>query len=154
MTTASNITIERLGAADAARARNLFLLMARVFAEDEGPTAEPVSEAYAAGLLARPDFWVLAASIEGELVGGLTAHTLPMTRAEVSEVFIYDLAVVPEQQRRGVGRRLVDALRERAAAAGITVVFVPADDEDSHALDFYRAIGGEAAPVTIFTFED
>ena len=40
-----------------------------------------------------------------------------------------------------------------AAAEGIGVVFVPADDEDTHALDFYRAMGGEPQPVTIFTFD-
>jgi aminoglycoside 3-N-acetyltransferase I len=49
---------------------------------------------------------------------------------------------------------LVAALREAAAAEGIHVAFVPADNEDTHALDFYRAIGGVPAPVTIFTFGD
>ena len=44
------------------------------------------------------------------------------------------------------------ALREAAAAAGITEVFVPADNDDTHALDFYRALGGDPAPVTMFTF--
>jgi aminoglycoside 3-N-acetyltransferase I len=44
-------------------------------------------------------------------------------------------------------------LREEAARAGIETLFVPADDEDEHALDFYRALGGVPAPVTIFTFE-
>jgi aminoglycoside 3-N-acetyltransferase I len=46
----------------------------------------------------------------------------------------------------------VAALRTEAARAGITVAFVPADNDDTHALDFYRAIGGVPAPVTIFTF--
>ena len=31
-------------------------------------------------------------------------------------------------------------------------MFVPADNDDQHALAFYTAIGGEAAPVTIFSF--
>jgi len=56
-------------------------------------------------------------------------------------------------QRRGVGRRLVETLCSAAAAAGVSVAFVPADVEDEHAVAFYRALGGEAAPVTIFTFE-
>jgi aminoglycoside 3-N-acetyltransferase I len=51
----------------------------------------------------------------------------------------------------GIGRRLVEALRDAANAIEADV-FVPADDEDLHALDFYRALGGEPAPVTIFTF--
>jgi aminoglycoside 3-N-acetyltransferase I len=45
-------------------------------------------------------------------------------------------------------------MRMQAAEAGIHVLFVPADNEDTHALDFYTALGGEAAPVTIFTFTD
>jgi aminoglycoside 3-N-acetyltransferase I len=92
---------------------------------------------------------VIAALSDGDLVGGLTAHTLPMTRTQISELFIYDLAVRPEHQRRGVGCGLISHLRNAAAAAEI---FVAVDDEDAHALDFYRAVGGAAAPVTIFTF--
>jgi aminoglycoside 3-N-acetyltransferase I len=76
-----------------------------------------------------------------------------MTRSESAELFIYDLAVDPPHQRTGIGRALVDALRAQGAAAGISVAFVPADNEDTYALDFYRAIGGDEAPVTIFTFE-
>ena len=72
--------------------------------------------------------------------------------ASASAIFIYDIAVVPAHQRQGVGRALVEALREMPAADGIDVVFVPADNDDTHALDFYRALGGDPAPVTIFTF--
>jgi len=139
------MTFTRLGPGDRDRAKALFALMAAVFDED----CEALSDAYVDRLLVREDFWVVAALSDGELVGGLTAHTLPMTRTEVSELFIYDLAVRPEHQRRGVGRQLVAHLR---SAAGAAEIFVAVDDEDAHALDFYRAVGGSAAPVTIFTF--
>jgi aminoglycoside 3-N-acetyltransferase I len=144
------IRIDRLTVANIELARALFATMARVFAVD----AEVLSDAYLTRLLDRDDFWALAASVDGQLVGGLTAHTLPLTRAEVSEVFIYDIAVVPHWQRRGVGRQLMSTLRSEAAGAGITVVFVPADNDDTHALDFYQALGGVPAPVTIFTLGD
>lgn len=145
-----SFTIRRLTTADLALARRVFLTMTEVFEDPGGP----LGDAYLAALLARPDFWAFAA-LEGDAVlGGLTAHTLLMTRSESREVFIYDLAVVPDRQRQGLGRRLVSALREAAAAEGIHVAFVPADNEDTHALDFYRAIGGVPAPVTIFTFGD
>jgi hypothetical protein len=42
--------------------------------------------------------------------------------------------------------------RELAAAVGIQDVFVPADNDDTHALDFYRAQGAVESPVTHFTF--
>lgn len=149
MTPAGPIRVRRLGPGDEILATALFALMAEVF-EETGP---PPSAAYVRDLLGREDLWVLAATIGDAPAGGLTAHILAMTAREGTEAFIYDLAVHPRHQRRGVGRCLVEDLRRRAAAAGVDTVFVPADNEDVHALDFYRAIGGDAAPVTIFSFE-
>lgn len=143
--------VERLVAHDAssvARAKSLFSMMSKVFETEQ----HELDEAYVAGLLAREEFWALAATSGDELVGGLTAHALPMTRSMTRELFIYDLAVREDHQRRGVGRLLMAALQRLGAEAGIAVSFVPADDEDEHALEFYRAVGGVGAPVTIFTF--
>ena len=142
------IEIRRFSRDDAAVARQLFVLMAEVFDEQ----ARPLSDAYLGRLLGRPEFWAVAAFIDGDLVGGLTAHTLPMTRGESSEIFVYDVAVRADRQRLGVGRRLLAALREMAATQGIHDLFVPADDDDTHALEFYRALGGRGSPVTLFVF--
>jgi aminoglycoside 3-N-acetyltransferase I len=151
-----DIRSRRLTTGDRELARALFSLMAEVFEEEP----RPLSDGYLDRLLARDEFWAIAAfeSARGDrgnrIVGGLTAHTLPMTRAETSELFIYDVAVHPAHQRKGVGRQLVTELRERATAAGIRDLFVPADNDDLHALDFYRALGGTASTVTFFTFAD
>jgi aminoglycoside 3-N-acetyltransferase I len=142
--------LKRLKAGDRELARALFILMTEVFEEGSGV----LSDGYIDRLLGREDFWAIAAFVDDAIVGGLTAHTLPMTRAEYSEIFIYDIAVRSEHQRKGIGRRLMEELRAQAAGMGIRDLFVPADNEDVHALDFYRALGGEAAPVTIFTFSD
>jgi aminoglycoside 3-N-acetyltransferase I len=144
------IRVERLVVADVARARSLFALMAGVFEM----RAAPLSDGYVTDLLGRDEFWALAAVVDGRTVGGLTAYTLPLTRAEVREVLVYDLAVLPDYQRMGIGRQLVTTLRDLAAEAGIGTAWVPADNEDTHALAFYAAVGGQAAPVTIFTFGD
>jgi aminoglycoside 3-N-acetyltransferase I len=142
--------IQRLGPGERDLARTLFVVMARVFEEDY----DELSDDYLNGLLERADFWALVAVVNGVTVGGLTAHTLPLTRNATSELFIYDLAVDAAYQRQGVGRGLVDELRAQAAALGIGTVFVPADNEDTHALAFYHAIGGTASPVTFFTFTE
>jgi aminoglycoside 3-N-acetyltransferase I len=144
----ANIRTLRLTAADIEIARQLFLLMARVF----GGPSEPLSDEYLHRLLSRPDYWTIAGLMDDELVGGLTAYTLPMTRQQVSEIFIYDVAVRSDQQRKGVGRALISTLRDAAAAEGIDEIFVPADNEDEHALDFYRSLGADPAAVTFFTF--
>ncbi|MBS2016354.1 MAG: GNAT family N-acetyltransferase [Deltaproteobacteria bacterium] len=147
---ALSLRIQRLGPGDRDAARALFEVMAIAFEEDR----EPLNDAYVDGLVARRDLWVVVAWQGAAVVGGLTAHVLPMTRSASTELFIYDLAVHPAYQRRGVGRGLISFLRERARAEGHGVIFVPADDEDTHALEFYRAVGGVGAPVTIFTFDE
>lgn len=144
------IEVKRLRAGDRDEARATFRVMQEAFEAEAGP----LSDAHVDGLLGSGAFWALSARLDGEIVGGLTAHTLPMTREEAREVFLYDISVAEPARRRGVGRRLVEELRRLAAEDGIDVMFVPADDEDTHALDFYRALGGVPAPVTIFTFGD
>jgi len=144
----SDLSIKRLARGDLAAARDMFAMTADVFAED----AEPLTDGYLVWLLDRDSFWAIAAFAGDDIVGGITAHTLPMTRSASSEVLIYDLAVRRDHQRQGVGARLIRELREAAAAAGLGDVFVPVDNEDTHALDFYRAQGGAPSPVTIFTF--
>lgn len=147
----SNFWTKRLDRGDLGAARDTFAMMAAVFAED-AVSADPLTDNHLAGLLERDSFWAIAAFLGDDAVGGITAHTLPMTRSPSAELFVYDLAVRADQQRQGIGSRLVAELIEAAAAAGITEVFVAADNEDKHALDFYRAQGAEGSPVTIFAF--
>lgn len=146
MTDEPHVRVVRLGVGDSQRARAMFSLLAEVFEESNSE----LSDEYVRRLLDSAAFWAYAATLDGELVGGLTAHTLMMTTTERAEVFLYDLAVRPSHQRRGVGRSLVERLVRDADDVGIDAVFVPADDEDQHALDFYRSLGANPSPVTIF----
>lgn len=146
----SQVRTRRLTPSDRELARSLFTLIAKVFEEEPAP----LSDGYLEHLLQRDEFWAVAAFVGDELVGGITAHLLPMTRAEASELFIYDLAVRADWQRHGIGRYLVTAVREQAAVQDIQTVFVPADNDDVHALDFYQALGGMPSGVTVFTFSE
>ncbi|MDM7829891.1 GNAT family N-acetyltransferase [Cellulomonas edaphi] len=142
------MTTRRLGPGDADQARALFAVMAAAFGED----AEPLGDQYVDALLTDDSFWAVAAFEDDRVVGGITAHTIPMTRSESAEVFVYDLAVHPEHRRRGVAAGLVATLRALAAGAGIADVFVPADADDTEALAFYRSQSGAESPVRVFTW--
>ena len=106
-----DVRTTRLGAGERELARRMFSVMAEVF----GEAGAPLTDSYIDRLLTREDFWAIAAVYGDDVVGGVTAHTLPMTRAEGSEIFIYDVAVQPGFQRRGIGRRLMEELREAAS---------------------------------------
>lgn len=141
------VVIRRLGVADVELAAATLAMMAEVFDEPR----EALSSAYVRNLLRRADFWLLAALVDAKPVGGVTAFALPLTRVESRELFIYDLAVHTAHQRRGIGRALVLELSNLVAREGIHVAWVPADNEDAHALEFYRSLGSVESPVTIFT---
>ena len=119
-----------------------------------GDTRGPVSDAYIDRLLQQDSFWAFAAIEDDSVIAGLTAHVLPMTNAERAELLVYDIAVAEDYQRRGIGRQLIRAARNEASSQGIEVVFVLADNEDAHALDFYRASGASGSPVTLFEWDD
>jgi aminoglycoside 3-N-acetyltransferase I len=149
MANESRVHTERLGRGDTDAARQTFMVMAEVFNEAQ----EPLTDDYVDALLARPDFWILAAIVDGEIVGGLSAHTLMLTTSMTSEVFIYDIAVQPAMQRNGIGRQLIETLRDLAADSEVETLFVAADNDDDDALDFYRSVGGVPSGVTFFEFD-
>lgn len=142
------ITCRRLRQDDSADAQVLFTLMAEVFEEESAR----LPAAYLNMILTRADIWIIAAFEGDAVVGGLTGYVLPMTRQQMTELFIYDVAVRADRQRRGIGRALLWTTRAMAADQGLSSLFVPAENEDLHALDFYRALGGAASAVTFFTF--
>lgn len=142
--------IERIGAGQRNRAKELFALLSEVLGDKTGP----VSDAYVDRLLQQDSFWAFAAIEDERVIAGLTAHVLPMTNAERAELLMYDVAVAGTHQRQGIGQQLIEAARKEASSHGIQVVFVLADNPDAHALRFYRKMGGIGSPVTLFEWDE
>lgn len=88
----------------------------------------------------------------GDIVGGLTAYILPSVYFSQAEVYIYDLAVKSSFQRKGIGTGLIQALKRYCEALGIKEIFVQADQDDHHAVKFYKATGGVEEKVVHFSF--
>lgn len=110
------------------------------------------NESYLSNLLHNPGFLAFVVISRGEVAGGLTAYILPMYHAEHSEIFIYDIAVETQFQRKGLGKKLLSSLQDYCKQNGIKEMFVQAHQEDEHALEFYRSTGGKAESVVNFTY--
>ena len=110
------------------------------------------SEANSLQLLNSDNFIAIVAFIENEIAGGLTAYKLSMYYSDSSEIFLYDLAVKPEYQRMGIGKGLIQSLKEHCIKNGIKDFFVMAHEEDEHAIEFYRATGGKGERVVNFLY--
>ncbi|WP_408055477.1 GNAT family N-acetyltransferase [Streptomyces radicis] len=71
-----------------------------------------------------------------------------------TEMFLYELGVAESHRRRGIGRRLVEALGELARERGCYGMWVAVDIDNEAALATYRSTGGVAEyPVTIQVWE-
>lgn len=126
---------------------NLFSL---VF-EEHGPSV--ASETQLLNLLKSESFIALAAFSENTIVGGLTAYVLPVIYSDHPEAILYDLAVKPEFQRMGIGKRLINELKDYCVKNGIKIFFVMAEEQDEGAIEFYRATGGREQRVVNFLYE-
>lgn len=142
--------IRKLASQDLAAFRSLIDLFNLVFEE-----ALPVSasDSHLQRLLSSRAFVALAAFAKDEVVGGLTAYELPMYQNDLSEILLYDLAVKPDYQRKGIGKGLIQHLKDYCSRNGIREFFVLVHEEDEHAVEFYRATGGKEENVVNFLYE-
>ena len=90
---------------------------------------------------------------EGEVIAGLTAHTLPNIHSVYPELYIYDIAVKQDLQRSGIGTMLMNALFDYARENGYSEIFVQADKVDGHAINFYKKLGGAEEDVFHYSFK-
>lgn len=90
-------------------------------------------------LLNRDDFDAFVAKKNGLVVGGLTTYLLKQYYSEKPIAYIYDLAVNINYQRQGIGKRLIEEDKNYYLAKGFEDMFVQAEIEDDHAIEFYRS---------------
>jgi ribosomal protein S18 acetylase RimI-like enzyme len=110
------------------------------------------SHDYLEKILKNENTLFVVAKYEEEIIGGLTAHQLASTYFEANEVYVYDLAVHQEFQRKGVGTRLIEELKKISCSKGDKEIFLQADIPDEYAIDFYKKIGGVPEDVIHFSF--
>jgi len=144
-----SLHIHHLTPSEAETFRAALMLFEKVFAQPHG-AALPTE--HLQSLLNEPHFSVFVAEHDANVVGALTAYTLPTYYTGRPFVYIFDVAIEENYQRQGIGSQLLDAVKAYGKEIGAAELFVQADLEDTHALEFYRKNGGEAESVVHFTY--
>ncbi|MFM7678318.1 MAG: GNAT family N-acetyltransferase [Roseiflexaceae bacterium] len=139
-----HITTRQLTADDSTHFAQLVALFHVVF-ENEHATIAP--NTHLQQLLASRTFAVFVVFADDQLVGGCTTYMLPSYTSPYAELLIYDLAIHPDFQRRGLGTRLIHTVRHYCAQHQIPLFFVLAHADDEPAVEFYRASGAHLEAV-------
>jgi aminoglycoside 3-N-acetyltransferase I len=90
-------------------------------------------------LLGNPNFLVFVGKTDKQVVGGLTAHVLDRYDTEKPSAYIYDVAVITNLQRKGIGKLLIASLNDYCKQNGFDEVFVQAETDDVQAVNFYKS---------------
>jgi GNAT superfamily N-acetyltransferase len=106
---------------------------------------EPVDARWAAEFLGDPRHH-LAVAIEGEQVVGFASGVHYVHPDKPPEFWVNEVGVSPAHQKRGVGRRLLAALFERARAVGCAQAWVGTERTNAPARRLYAAAGGVEEP--------
>jgi len=136
-----DVRIERIvDAAEVHAAADLF----------DGP---PLAEATERILATAGHHLLLAYDDEGRAVGMITG--VEMTHPDKgTEMFVYELSVVPEARRRGIGKALVTELAAIARRNGCYGMWVGTEPDNEAALATYRRAGAdEEAPFTLLNWD-
>lgn len=128
----------------------LVMLFIRVFEEQ---SRDIPSSSYLSQVLRDPHFHTYVYLQKGEVRGGLTAYELSGYYTKNSELYIYDIAVDTSFQNQGIGKSLIEALKEYAAAHRVENIMVEAHVEDEQAVQFYQSFQGSREQVAHFNLK-
>jgi aminoglycoside 3-N-acetyltransferase I len=111
------------------------------------------SDAHLEELLKKSEFHAFAVIANNKVVAGLTAYELQKYYNDKSELYIYDIAVKTEFQNLGIGKKLIQFVKEYCFENGVQTLFVEAHSEEEQAVKFYESTFGVSEKVDHFNFE-
>ncbi len=144
-----SIQISRLHKGDLNLFKQLVELLNEVFEEYNSMA----SEKQLGKLLVNPEFYAVIAMKNDTVVAGFTAYELQRYYSDNSELYIYDIAVKKELQNQGIGKKLIDYLKQYGMGNNVETIFVEAHSEDEQAVRFYESTFGKSEKVDHFNFE-
>lgn len=133
--------IRQLSADDIELFRDLLALFGKVFEDDETYVGAQPTTNYLKALLGGDQFIAVAAIQDDTVIGGLAAYVMKKFEQERSEIHIYDLAIDDAHRRKGIATGLIEELKSIAAARGVYLIFVQADQGDEPPIALYSRFG-------------
>ena len=130
-----------------------FIELRRIFAEVFEQDAPLLDEDQIKRIRDNRGFIAIGATVGFELVGGLTAHLVTNYYQGGLDLFIYDIAIKTEHQRKGVGIELLNFTKKFCRNHGVNEMYVAAEADDENALSYYRKTDGKEIAARFFVYE-
>lgn len=102
------------------------------FAEESGLRA----------FLCDPDCWLFAAVEDGRIIGFAYGYALQRLNTQRKMLYIHEVGVLEDCQRRGIGTRLMEKLREACEKENLCKMFLICYQNNDGGNALYRKAGG------------
>ena len=112
----------------------------------------PVDPALARAYLAHPDY-LIALAIEQDKVVGMATGLFYFHPDKPLEFFVNEVGVAENHHRRGIGKRLMEALFEAARARGVGYAWVGTETDNVAANALYRSLGPSGEGMVVYEFD-
>ena len=133
-----NIEIRRLQPGD----EKLALQIVRtVIPEDEQGEREPSID-HLKRILGQDTNYLIAAIAGNAPIGFLTAYRMPALSNDASMVYIFEIEVVPAHRRQGIGKQLVNLLKQLCLESDVEDIWVGTENDNVAAKRLYESTGG------------
>ena len=77
-----------------------------------------------------------------DVVGFAVAHEVPRLDGAGPKLLLYEIGTAPGVRRRGIGRALIEALKDLGRSRGAVSIFAITEEENSAAMALYSMTGG------------
>jgi ribosomal protein S18 acetylase RimI-like enzyme len=142
--------VKRLGELQAAELARLIKALAPATHDDDA-VSSATYEAHVSRALHSPNRYVFLAAAD-KPVGYVSAYRIPRLDHASDQVYIFDIEVAGAVRRRGVGRRLMEALLTTCWAEGVTWAWAGTARENVAAQRLFAAVGGQRVSETYLEY--
>lgn len=94
----------------------------------------------------------LAVALDGDTVVGMVSAVDYVHPDKAPQLWINEVGVAPSHHRRGIARRMLDAMLAHGRALGCTEAWVLTDETNAAARRLYESAGGESSPSLMYSF--
>jgi GNAT superfamily N-acetyltransferase len=113
---------------------------------------DDVDPARLAAYLAEPGHLMIVALAGGEIVGQ-TAAVIHRHPDNPTELYVDEVGVTPELWRRGVARRMLEAMFAWGVELGCEEAWVGTEPDNGPARALYEAFGESAVPIVMYEYD-
>ena len=113
---------------------------------------EPVASRWRRAFLDDPRHHMVVA-LDGGVVVGMASAVDYVHPDKAPQLWVNEVGVSPAYQRRGIGRRLVEALVAHARTLGCTYAWVGTEEDNAPARRLYESVGGAAEPFVLYGWD-